>query len=118
MGGDSGGPSFALVNGQLALLGEHFSNWGTSGLPGAPGDVTPTSGDGSWWSVDGFLPAYIDQIDSILPADQQITVVVPEPATLSLLALGGLALLMWRLWKLGHAANLAKLSKGWWRKNL
>ncbi len=33
MGGDSGGPSFTEVGGKLALLGEHFSNWGTSGQP-------------------------------------------------------------------------------------
>jgi hypothetical protein len=87
MGGDSGGSSFAVVNGKLALLGEHFSNWGTSGLPGAPGNVWPTSGDGSWWSVDGFLPAYIGQIDAALPADQQLTL-VPEPATMAIIALG------------------------------
>ena len=46
MGGDSGGPSFSLVNGKLALMGEHFSNWGTSGLPGAPG-TTGTMGEPS-----------------------------------------------------------------------
>ena len=90
MGGDSGGASFAVVGGQLVLMGEHFSNWGTSGLPGAPGNVWPTSGDDSWWSVDGFLPAYVDQIDASLPANQQITTVgpVPEPITMASLALG------------------------------
>lgn len=94
MGGDSGGPSFSEVGGQLVLMGEHFSNWGTSGLPGAPGNVWPTTGDGSWWSVDGFLPAYVGQIDAALPADQQLALVqpVPEPITMTSLALamGGL----------------------------
>jgi hypothetical protein len=94
MGGDSGGPSFSVYNGQLMLMGEHFSNWGTSGLPGAPGNVWPTTGDGSWWSVDGFLPSYVSQIDASLPADQQIATVqpVPEPITMTSLALamGGL----------------------------
>jgi hypothetical protein len=94
MGGDSGGPSFSVYDGQLVLMGEHFSNWGTSGLPGAPGNVWPTAGDGSWWSVDGFLPNYVGQIDASLPADQQIALVqpVPEPITMTTLALalGGL----------------------------
>jgi hypothetical protein len=94
MGGDSGGPSFAVVNGKLALLGEHFSNWGTSGLPGAPGNVWPTAGDGSWWSVDGFLPAYIDQLDANM-GGQSITT-IPEPATLSLLLLGAIGLVRTR----------------------
>jgi hypothetical protein len=79
IGGDSGGPSFAIVNGQLALLGEHFSTYGTSGLIPFDGGPPPT-GDGSWWSVDGFIPAYISQLNSALPTDQQITLVF-EPAT-------------------------------------
>ena len=39
IGGDSGGPSFAVVNGKLALFGEHFSSYGTSGL--IPFDAEP-----------------------------------------------------------------------------
>jgi hypothetical protein len=80
IGGDSGGPSFAVVAGKLALLGEHFSSYGTSGQIPFDGG-SPKAGDGSWWSVDGFLPAYVNQIDAMLPADQQITTVVPEPGT-------------------------------------
>ena len=84
IGGDSGCPSFAVVNGKLALLGEHFSTYGTSGL--VPADWgAPKASDGSWWSVDGFVPAYIDQLNAVLPADQQVTTVVPEPGTLMLL---------------------------------
>jgi hypothetical protein len=83
--GDSGAPSFAVVNGKLALLGEHFSTYGTSGqIPYDPGP--PKASDGSWWSVDGFLPSYVDQIDGALPADHRITKVVPEPSTTLLLA--------------------------------
>ena len=73
--GDSGGPSFAVVNGQLALLGEHYD----ISAYGAP------ASDGSSWSSDGFLPYYVSTIDSVLPANQQISVVVPEPSTLALL---------------------------------
>ena len=40
--GDSGGPSFAVVNGTLALLGEHFSTYGTSGM--IPFDGGPPPG--------------------------------------------------------------------------
>jgi hypothetical protein len=86
IGGDSGGPSFTVVDGKLALLGEHFSTYGTSGLlPGGNDYGPPKSGDGSWWSVDGFVPAYIDQLNSHLPADNQVTVVVPEPSALVLI---------------------------------
>ena len=70
--GDSGGPSFAIVNGKPALLGEHFSTYGTSGMIPFDGGP-PKAGDGSWWSVDGFIPAYISQLNSVLPPDQQIT---------------------------------------------
>jgi hypothetical protein len=51
IGGDSGGPSFVIVNGKLALLGEHFSTYGTSGLVPYEGGA-PTAGDGTWWSTD------------------------------------------------------------------
>lgn len=70
--GDSGGPSFAVVNGTLALLGEHFSTYGTSGLIPFDGGP-PQAGDGSWWSVHGFVPAYVSQLNSALPIDQQIS---------------------------------------------
>jgi hypothetical protein len=83
IGGDSGCPSFAVVGGKLALLGEHFSTYGTSGLIPFDGGA-PKASDGSWWSVDGFVPAYIRQLNGVLPADQQVTL-VPEPGTVVLL---------------------------------
>jgi hypothetical protein len=72
--GDSGAPSFACFNGELTLLGEHFSTYGTRGLNPYDGGP-PKAGDGCWWSVDGFLPAYISQINSVLPTNQQLRVV-------------------------------------------
>ena len=77
IGGDSGCPSFAVVDGKLALLGEHFSTYGTSGLVPFDGGA-PKASDGSWWSVDGFLPAYIDQLNTVLPPDQHVSAVVSE----------------------------------------
>ena len=54
--------------------GEHFSTYGTSGLiPFAGG--APKAGDGSWGSVDGFIPAYLSQLNSVLPLDHQVTLV-------------------------------------------
>jgi hypothetical protein len=83
---DSGCPSFAVVDGKLALLGEHFS---------ASDAGPPTASDGSWWSVDGFVPAYIDQLNARM-GDDRVTVVAPEPSTLMLLAAAALALLVTR----------------------
>jgi hypothetical protein len=102
MGGDSGSTSFAVVNGQLALLGEHFSNWGTSGLPGAPGNVAPEISDGvlingdpnrggNWWSVDGFASDYVSSINAAMAAagsSERVTTVVPEPSSLILILAG------------------------------
>ena len=48
--GDSGGPSFAVVNGSLALLGTHFVNSGAV-YNGAV-------------SGDSFLPYYVNQLDA------------------------------------------------------
>jgi hypothetical protein len=92
--GDSGSSSFAVVNGKLALLGEHFSTYGTSGLLPGPIDFGPPKAtDGSWWSVDGFVPAYLDQLNQNLPADQKVTTVVPEPSAM-LLIFAGMAVLL------------------------
>ena len=110
IGGDSGRPSFAVVDGKLALLGEHFSTYGTSGLliPVDGGD--PKASDGSWWSVDGFVPAYIDQLNSVLPADQQVTTVVPEPNAALLLAVAAAILCDRRLATPESCSVVAKAS--------
>lgn len=51
MSGDSGGPSFVVSNGQLALAGIHYYNWGSPPLPG-------------YASGDSFVPAYLNQLTS------------------------------------------------------
>jgi hypothetical protein len=95
--GDSGGPSFAIVNGELALLGEHFSTYGTSGLIPFD-DGPPKAGDGSWWTVDGFVPAYISQLNSVLPTDHQITLVFgPNAMMLSITNSGDSVTVSWPL---------------------
>jgi hypothetical protein len=80
IGGDSGGPSFVDVDGQLALVGIHYYNMGT-----------PDVMDWGMISGDSFVPYYIDQLNANMGADSVTT--VPEPATMSLLALGGFAIL-------------------------
>jgi hypothetical protein len=77
-GGDSGGPSFVMEGGAPAVVGIHFVNSG----PVYNGAV----------SGDSFVPFYISQLDNNMSGGEQLTI-VPEPAMLSLLALGGLALL-------------------------
>jgi hypothetical protein len=76
--GDSGGPSFAVFNNSLALLGIHFVNDG----PVYDGAL----------SGDSFVPFYINQLDAHMTGGQQV-VTVPEPSVLVLLftvSLGGL----------------------------
>ncbi len=76
--GDSGGPSFTVWNGSLALLGTHFVNDG----PVYDGAV----------SGDSFIPFYIDQLDANM-VGESVTVVTPEPGVLVILfaGLAGLA---------------------------
>ena len=81
--GDSGGPSFAVVDGSLALLGTHFVNSG----PVYDGAV----------SGDSFIPFYISQLDANM-VGASVTTVVPEPASLLLLGTGAACFLFysWR----------------------
>ena len=66
--GDSGGPSFIDVNGQLALAGIHYYNGGTPGS----GYINPISGD-------SFVPFYLDQIMANL-AGESVTTTLLQPA--------------------------------------
>jgi len=73
-GGDSGGPSFAVANGSLALLGIHFVDSG-------PVYDGATSGD-------SFVPFYVDQLDANMVGQQVTLAVVPEPVTMVSLFIG------------------------------
>jgi hypothetical protein len=66
-GGDSGGPSFTIVNSSLTLLGIHWA------LTVAPNG-----------SLDTFVPAYVDAINAVLASRNQtlslVSIPAPEPA--------------------------------------
>jgi hypothetical protein len=66
IGGDSGGPSFVLVGGRLALVGIHFTTNDTNGVPD-PEDSWPF---GFGWSGDSFVPFYIDQLNANMGAER------------------------------------------------
>jgi hypothetical protein len=66
IGGDSGGPSFVLVGGRLALVGVHFTTNDTNGVPD-PEDSWPF---GFGWSGDSFVPFYIAQLDANMGAER------------------------------------------------
>ena len=76
--GDSGGPSFAVVDNSLALLGIHFVNDGAVHNGALSGD--------------SFVPYYVSQLDAQMTGGEQIATVVPEPASLFLLGAGTVAL--------------------------
>jgi hypothetical protein len=67
IGGDSGGPSFIDVNGQLSLVGIHYYNMGTPG----PGDLGMISGD-------SFVPYYVDQLNGNMTGES-VARIVPVP---------------------------------------
>ncbi len=77
MSGDSGGPSFIAWNGELALVGIHWWNYGSS---------PPYDGKRSG---DSFVPYYVDQLNANMEFGQSVTI-VPEPTGVTLLVLGAL----------------------------
>ena len=88
MSGDSGGPSFVPVDGQLALVGTHSAH----------SDANPVNGS---ISIDTFVPFYINAIDAAMLANgssEQVTLVVPEPSTVVLLSIAAVSTLAyaWR----------------------
>jgi hypothetical protein len=83
-GGDSGGPAFAAVGGNLALLGTGFVN-------AADLQLSPTVYDGAP-SGDAFIPHYVSDLNAHMTGGEQVTVVVPEPSTLFLLAVSAVTL--------------------------
>ena len=66
IGGDSGGPSFAVLRGRLALVGVHFTTNDTNGVFD-PEDSWPL---GFGWSGDSFVPFYVDQLDAHMGAER------------------------------------------------
>jgi hypothetical protein len=86
-GGDSGGPAFAVVNGSLAVLGTGFVNAVDLGLTGGSGYNSGIY-DGAP-SGDAFVPFYTDQLQANMGGETLMTVgVVPEPITMTLVAMG------------------------------
>jgi hypothetical protein len=78
IGGDSGGPLFTLINGQLALIGGHY---GVSNPT-----LNPNAGD---ISASTFAPAYLDELNRVTGGQIRV-LAVPEPSTLAVgLALAG-----------------------------
>ena len=80
--GDSGGPSFLLWNGQLALVGTHY--------------VDAKSGTTPLWSGDSFVPYYADQLNAHMTGEH--LTLTPEPPALVLLLSGAVIglLFVWR----------------------
>ncbi len=87
-GGDSGLPSFAVYNGQLALVGLHWAL--ETNLPA---------------SVDTFLPYYVNLLNAQLSASGESVTVVPEPSSL---ALAGLVA-MWGVGRLVRRRTAGRL---------
>ena len=85
IGGDSGGPSFAVVNGKLAILGEHFSTYGTGGSDTVRRRTARKLRTARGGRSMAFCRPTSIRVDAMLPANQQLTTVVPEPGTALLL---------------------------------
>jgi hypothetical protein len=81
--GDSGGPSFLNISGQLALVGIHwFQETDSTGAVVGSGDT--------------YVSHYINDINAAMAATgspERLTIIgVPEPASMTLLGIGGIGL--------------------------
>lgn len=79
--GDSGAATFIPWGDSLTVAGIHWSI--TDGNPGAHEGES---------SIDTFVPAYIDGVNSILSARSQSVATVPEPATPAMILTAALCL--------------------------
>jgi hypothetical protein len=77
--GDSGSSTFIVYDGELTLLGIHWS-------------ITSSTNSEGESSIDSFVPRYIDEINAVLAAKGQSLDVVPEPCSVVLAAIGLLGL--------------------------
>lgn len=92
--GDSGGPSFTIVNGEPALVGIHWTTWEDDTDPDVYG------------SVDTFVPEYIDDLQTQMQTiGESATSVVPEPATPLMLLGLGMTWLVWHRWRRSSPAG-------------
>lgn len=73
--GDSGAPTFAVFNSNLAMIGTH---WAITDFPVIEGAS----------SLDTFVPEYADDINGILAGRGQAVITVPEPSAGWCLLLG------------------------------
>lgn len=90
-GGDSGGPSFTIVNGEPALLGIHWFVFGDDDF-----DDIPLPGSG-----DTMVASFIDEINAAIASTGSLERVstlrsMPEPTSLGLLVFGSSLLLVSR----------------------
>ncbi len=74
--GDSGAPSFVLVDGQPAVVGIHWFKYTTDDM------LTPNRGSG-----DTLVSSYIDDLTATMSGETLTVVAVPEPAAYWLLSI-------------------------------
>lgn len=77
VGGDSGGPSFVVENGALAIVGIYSFH----AFDSVSGDPV--------LSGDSFVPSYIDELNAVMLREETLAL-VPEPCTWQLWILAGL----------------------------
>ncbi len=65
--GDSGAPSFTILNSDLSLIGVH---WAIATYPGGS----------PYGSIDTFVPEYYDDVNKVLATGGQALSAVPEPS--------------------------------------
>jgi hypothetical protein len=82
--GDSGGPSFSIIDGLPAMVGIHWFIWTDDEDPNIYG------------SADTFIPHYIDDINAAMVGQQLM--LIPEPSIL-VMVIGLMP--TWLFWRLG-----------------
>lgn len=78
--GDSGGPSFSVINGTPALVGIHWFI---------------DDEDDQDYSGDSFVPYYIDEINAAMEMPGEQLTLIPEPSTWAMLIAAAVACLLY-----------------------